>query len=81
MAAKEFLILIGALIPGDAWIRDPANDGHFNPKKNVYALSQKGTLSGTESYWASTELTANNVNVIRFADVFLWAAECDLAGR
>ncbi len=65
--------------PGDAWIRDPANDGHFNPKKNVYALSQKGTLSGTESYWASTELTANNVNLIRFSDVLLWAAEADLA--
>ncbi len=64
--------------PGDVWIRDPANDGHFNPKKNVYALSQKGTLSSTESYWASTELTANNVNVIRFADVLLWAAEADL---
>lgn len=64
--------------PGDAWIRDPANDGHFNPKKNVYASSQKGTLSSTESYWASTELTANNVNVIRFADVLLWAAEADL---
>ncbi|MEO7046702.1 MAG: RagB/SusD family nutrient uptake outer membrane protein [Ferruginibacter sp.] len=64
--------------PGDAWIRDPANNGHFNPKKNVYALSQKGTLSSTESYWASTELTANNVNVIRFADVLLWAAEADL---
>jgi len=65
--------------PGDSWIRDPANDGHFNPKKNVYALSQKGTLSGTESYWASTELTANNVNLIRFSDVLLWAAEADLA--
>jgi hypothetical protein len=64
--------------PGDAWIRDPANNGHFNAKKNVYAKSQKGTLSSTESYWASTELTANNVNVIRFADVLLWAAEADL---
>lgn len=64
--------------PGDAWIRDPANNGHFNPKKNVYAQSQKGSLSSTESYWASTELTANNVNVIRFADVLLWAAEADL---
>lgn len=64
--------------PGDVWIRDHANDGHFNPKKDVYAKSQKGTLSSTESYWASTELTANNVNVIRFADVLLWAAEADL---
>ena len=64
--------------PGDAWIRDVPNDGHFNAKKNVYAKSQKGTLSSTESYWASTELTANNVNIIRFADVLLWAAEADL---
>jgi hypothetical protein len=64
--------------PGDAWIRDPSNDGHFNAKKNVYAKSQKGTLSSTESYWASTELTANNVNIIRFADVLLWAAEAHL---
>ena len=65
--------------PGDAWIRDPANDGHFNAKKNVYAKSQQGSLSSTESYWAATELTANNVNIIRFADVLLWAAEADLA--
>jgi len=66
-------------MPGDSWIRDPANNGHFVVKKNVYAQSQKGSLSSTESYWASTELTANNVNVIRFADVLLWAAEADLA--
>jgi hypothetical protein len=65
--------------PGDAWIRDPGNDGHFNPKKDVYAKAQFGSLSSTESYWAATELTANNVNVIRFADVLLWAAEADLA--
>ncbi|MGN6265666.1 MAG: RagB/SusD family nutrient uptake outer membrane protein [Ginsengibacter sp.] len=66
-------------MPGDSWIRDPANNGHFIVKKNVYAQSQKGSLSSTESYWASTELTSNNVNVIRFADVLLWAAEADLA--
>jgi hypothetical protein len=28
------------------------------------------------SYWGPTELVANNVNIIRFADVILWAAEC-----
>lgn len=79
MGRKDIPYLDWGPHPGDAWIRDPANDGHFNPKKNVYALSQKGSLSGTESYWASTELTANNVNLIRFADVLLWAAEADLA--
>ena len=28
------------------------------------------------AYWGPTELVANNVNLIRFADVILWAAEC-----
>lgn len=63
--------------PGDAWIRNVQNDGHFSPKKNVYALSQKGTYTDVGSaYWGPTELVANNVNLIRFADILLWAAEC-----
>ena len=63
--------------PGDSWIRNPVNDGHFSPKKNVYALSQKGTYTDVGSaYWGPTELVANNVNIIRFSDVILWAAEC-----
>jgi hypothetical protein len=66
--------------PGDAWMRDPTDDGHFCAKKNVYAKSQQGTLSSTESFWANTELVANNVNVVRFSDVLLWAAECDIVG-
>lgn len=63
--------------PGDAWIRNPVNDGHFSPLKNVYAASQKDAFTDVGSaYWGPTELVANNVNIIRFADVILWAAEC-----
>lgn len=63
--------------PGDDWIRNPGADGHFSPKKNVFALSQKGSFTDQGSaYWAPTQLTANNVNLIRFSDVLLWAAEC-----
>lgn len=63
-----------------SWVRDPVNDGVFSPKKTSYALSQKGTFSSGEStYWASVQLTANNTNLIRYADVILWAAECDAA--
>lgn len=63
--------------PGDGWIRDIVNDGHFSPMKSVYALSQKGTFTDVGSaYWGPTELTANNVNLIRYADILLWAAEC-----
>jgi len=62
--------------PGDSWIRNPGADGHFSPKKDVYAASQKNYTDNGSAYWAPTELTANNVNIIRFADVLLWAAEC-----
>ena len=63
--------------PGDAWIRDPVNDGHFSPKKNVYAASQKDQYTDNGSaFWAPLELVANNVNIIRFSEVILWAAEC-----
>lgn len=62
--------------PGDAWIRNPINDGHFSPRKNVYAVTQKNYTDVGSAYWAPTELVANNINLIRFADVILWAAEC-----
>jgi hypothetical protein len=62
--------------PGDSWIRSPGDDGHFSPKKNVYAKSVQGTLSDASSNWANVELPAVNVNLIRFSDVLLWDAEC-----
>ena len=60
------------------WIRDPATNGVINPKKNVYAKSQFGTLSSNEtSFWGATQINANNYNFIRFADIILWAAEVE----
>lgn len=65
--------------PTNTWIRDPGTDGFFSPRKNVYAKSQQGVLSSTEtSFWGPTQIDANNVNLIRFADVLLWAAECEI---
>jgi hypothetical protein len=65
------------LHPGADWIRNPVNDGLFSPLKNVYAASQKGSFTDVGSaYWGPTELVANNVNIIRFSNVLLWAAEC-----
>jgi hypothetical protein len=64
--------------PGALWVRD-GTDGFFSPKKNVYALSQKGTLSSNEtSFWGPTQIVANNVNLIRYSDLLLWAAECEV---
>ena len=64
--------------PGDAWIRNPISDGHFSPKKNVYAQSEKGATSDASgTFWAAVQLDADNYNLCRFADVLLWAAECE----
>lgn len=62
--------------PGNDWIRDQNNGGPYAPKKNVYYKSQQGALTDN-SFW-STGITANNYTIIRFADVLLWAAECEV---
>jgi tetratricopeptide (TPR) repeat protein len=60
------------------WIRDVNDDGLFVPKKNSYAKSQQGTYSSTETvFWGAAEVDANNVNLCRYSDVLLWAAECE----
>ena len=64
--------------PGKAWIRDQGNGGPFAPKKNAYYKAQQGTLTDGTS-WASG-LTAINYKIIRFADVLLMAAECEVDG-
>ncbi len=60
---------------GALWVRD-GTDGYFSPKKNVYALSQKNSLSSTEtSFWGPTQIDANNVNVFRYSTLLLMDAE------
>ncbi|MEO5564383.1 MAG: RagB/SusD family nutrient uptake outer membrane protein [Chitinophagaceae bacterium] len=61
------------------WLRDPSVNGVFSPKKNVYAKSQFGTYSSNETaFWGATQINANNYTFIRFADILLWAAECEV---
>ena len=67
------------IVPVADWIRSPADNGYFSPKKMVYAKSQVGTVSSTEtSFWGPTQMSAINVNLIRFSEVILWAAECEI---
>jgi hypothetical protein len=62
-----------------AWVRDPNSNGDFSPKKNVYAQSQQGTYSSDATvFWGSTSITANNYNFLRFSDILLWDAECEV---
>ncbi len=61
---------------GTDWIRDQTYSGPFSPKKAVYKKSQEGTLTSTDS-WTSG-YTANGYRMIRFADVLLLIAECQI---
>ena len=64
---------------GDDWIRDQAFSGPYAPIKNVFKKSQKGSGSGTAtSNWGSDQTNTINYNIIRFADVLLMAAECEV---
>jgi starch-binding outer membrane protein, SusD/RagB family len=62
--------------PGFIFVRNQASGGPFLPLKNVPYKSQIGVLTDKSS-WTSG-YTAINVNLIRFADVLLWAAECEV---
>ncbi len=64
------------LHPGNDWIRDQNNGGPYAPIKHVYYKRQAGALTDN-SFWTAG-VTANNYTHIRFADVLLWAAECEV---
>jgi hypothetical protein len=64
--------------PGKDWIRDQTYSGPYAPMKHVYRQSQSRTLS-TASGWAQGA-NANNYILIRYADVMLMAAECEVEG-
>ncbi len=68
---------------GADWIRDQTYSGPYNGKKQVYKKSQTGTY--TENGNWTSGYTANGYRMIRFADLLLMIAECqietgDLAG-
>jgi starch-binding outer membrane protein, SusD/RagB family len=63
--------------PSYGWINDRTFGGPYSPVKNNYRASQVGTYS---DYYAQGYLLGSAVNysIIRFADVLLWAAECEV---
>ena len=62
--------------PGNDWIRAQVSFGPYSPIKNTYYKTQKEHYTDA-SFW-STGAVANNVNLIRFADILLWAAEAEI---
>ncbi|MDQ3279034.1 MAG: RagB/SusD family nutrient uptake outer membrane protein, partial [Bacteroidota bacterium] len=65
--------------PGATWIRDPAINGWFSPRKTAFAKSQQGSLSSNETaFWGPTQMSARNVVLMRYADLLLMAAETEV---
>ena len=62
--------------PGASWIRLQAYGGPFSPKKNSYYKRQEGTLTSASGW--TKGYNANNVKLIRYADVLLMAAEAEV---
>ncbi|MEJ5962572.1 RagB/SusD family nutrient uptake outer membrane protein [Pedobacter immunditicola] len=62
------------IMAGDTWIRESSNGGPFVAYKNVIEASQIASGTGP----GNANITGLNVNIIRLADVYLMAAECEV---
>ena len=62
--------------PGKAWIRNQPNAGPYQTKKFVYYKTDKGSLQDNSSW--TPGYTAINFPIIRFGDILLMAAECEI---
>lgn len=60
--------------PGMRWIRDQPSAGPYNQKKWIIMKSQLDKYSNK----GTAKFNALNVNIIRYAQVLLWAAECEI---
>lgn len=62
------------LHPGKAWIRDQMSAGPYNQKKWIILQSQLSTYALVNI----AKFNAMNFPIIRYAQVLLWAAECEV---
>ena len=62
--------------PGNDWIRNQANAGPYTTKKYAYYRTDVGSLQDNSSW--TPGYTAININIIRYADVLLMAAEAEV---
>jgi len=62
--------------PGKDWIRDQVFAGPYSPKKTIIYKSQESSY-GDNTTWLKM-LTANNLKLLRYADLLLYAAEAEV---
>jgi hypothetical protein len=67
--------------PGQDWAGGSSGQaigGPFLPIKNVYMASQDYGIGGNNFYAAGGAGSSVNYSIIRYAEVLLWAAECEV---
>lgn len=64
--------------PGQSWIYDQTFGGPYLNIKNMYKQSELGIAYNAYIGYDYEGNGAVNYNIIRFADVLLWAAECEV---
>jgi hypothetical protein len=62
------------LCGGEQWSRGDVTP--YNPIKNVFWHNAEATTSDNFEGWATNQDVSNNYNLVRFADIYLWRAEC-----
>ena len=62
--------------PGKSWIRQQSWGGPYNSIKHVYYKAEEG-MHSQASGWLRA-MNANNYSIIRYADILLMAAECEV---
>lgn len=63
---------------GSNMIRNQPNAGPYSPKKYLFSKAEKAAGLTETGGWGHQTYTAYNVNIIRFADVLLMAAEAEI---
>lgn len=65
--------------PGQNWVASQAFGGPYVNMKNMFKQSEQGAgFGGIISSYYYVGNSAVNYNIIRYADVLLWAAECEV---
>jgi len=64
------------LCGGEQWSR--GNVCPYNPKKNVFYISVHSSVKDNVLGWDGAADNANNYNMIRLSQIYLWAAECEV---
>ncbi|MGZ3873595.1 MAG: RagB/SusD family nutrient uptake outer membrane protein [Mucilaginibacter sp.] len=76
MGRRGIPYLDWGLCGGEPWTRGDLVP--YTPKKNAFYHAAQAATTDDFGTWATNQGSANNYNIIRFADVILWRAECEI---